>query len=72
MLSCEIKVNGSMVGHIYARNITGSLYSERSAHEYMWEYYRPEQRKVISGTCTHVRKAGIEKLVSIILSEVDK
>lgn len=72
MLTVELKVNGTMVGHIYARNVTGTKHLGNQNHLYHWEYYRPEQRTLRQGTVTHVRDDGIEQLISIILSEVDK
>lgn len=72
MLSCEIKVNGAMVGHIYARNITGSRQIHDDVHHYLWEYYRPEQRSCKSGKVNHTRDNGIEALIALILAEVGK
>jgi hypothetical protein len=72
MLSCEIKVNGNLVGHIYARNVTGEVSPDQTQHLYHWEYYRPESRKVRNGIVSHIRRDGIEQLISIILAEVDK
>ncbi len=72
MLSAEIKVNGNMVGHIYARNVTGKLNLKNESHLYWWEYYRPESRRSNKGYVNHVRAEGIEQLISLILAEVDK
>ncbi len=71
MLSVELKVNGVMVGHIYGRNISGNDHMYCSEHIYRWEYYKPEQRQMVSGTVKHIRDDGIEKLISLILKEVE-
>jgi hypothetical protein len=57
-----------MIGHIYGRN----LGQKDNKTEYLYEYYKPENRKVIVGNVLHKREDGIEKLLSIILKDVDK
>ncbi len=71
MLSVELKVNGVMVGHIYARNIT-STEKLVGLNLYHCEYYRPETRKVSKGKVSHNREDGIEILVGKILTLVGK
>jgi hypothetical protein len=71
MISAEIKVNGTMVGHIYARNISTPevLESGVGLNLYHWEYYKPENRIAKRGKVSHERQDGIEKLISKILAE---
>ena len=71
MLSVEIKINGNMIGHIYARNTTPTTKAV-GLNLYTSEYYKPELRSVVKGEITHEREAGIEKLVGKILLEVSK
>ncbi len=74
MLSAEIKVNGTMVGHIYARNISTPAILEAGVglNMYHWEYYRPEQRSAKRGKVVHERQDGIESLIGKNLAEVGK
>ncbi len=69
MISVELKVNGVMVGHIYARNIT-PVDKLVGLNLYHCEYYRPEKRKVSKGKVSHKREDGIEKLVGKILTTI--
>ncbi len=69
MISVELKVNGVMVGHIYARNITPSN-KIVGFNLYHWEYYTPEAREVLKGKVKHKREAGIGVLVGKILALV--
>jgi hypothetical protein len=68
MFTCEIRINGTMVGHIYGRNTKdvegGTLYN--------FEYYAPEARSTKHGNVVHRRSDGIEKLVAAILTEATK
>ena len=55
-----------MIGHIYGRN--EELYPEGKGETiYAWEYYRPESRKLQSGTVLHKTEDGIESLICKIL-----
>lgn len=72
MFNVEIRVNGTMIGHIYGRNITPATKQGVGLDLYTWEYYKPESRTVVKGVVSHDRDAGIEKLVGKILLEVTK
>lgn len=69
MFTVEIKINGTMLGHIYGRNLQ---VQEGGLDRYEYEYYEPEIPKLRCGTVLHGRKNGIRKLVKIILDDVDK
>ena len=74
MLTVEIKVNGNIVGCLYAHNegpIPG--YNEGGdEYHYSWEYYRVRSKKIITGLCEHGRSDGIEVLVKKILQKICK
>jgi len=69
MFTMEIRINGTMIAHIYGRN-TGE--TKDGAHEYVYELYETETRGVVNGTVYHKRQEGIKKLVSAILADADK
>ncbi len=67
MLTVEIKVNGSLVAHVYARNIAPI---PSGKYRYEFEFYETETRKVRNGCVEHRREDGIVSLVNTILSEM--
>jgi hypothetical protein len=67
MFTVEIKVNGSLIGHIYGRNMSGD---KDGKCWYNYEYYEPETRHVMKGTVPHKREDGIRALVTTILNHV--
>jgi hypothetical protein len=67
MFTVEIKINGSLIGHIYARNVKDVGLDEC---EYAYEYYEPESRGLTKGKVRHRRKDGIRPLVGMILGDV--
>ena len=69
MFTIEIKINGSLVGHIYGHN-EGHI-NAKGETLYRYEYYEVETRRVRPGTVRHVRKGGIRSLVVAILSSVE-
>lgn len=66
MFTVELKINGTMIGHIYGHN---EGLEDEGLTKYSWEYYRIESRKVTSGTVLHHRDDGLESLVAKILEE---
>jgi hypothetical protein len=66
MFTIEIKINGSMIGHIYGHN-EGLAPEGKGETVYRWEYYRTESRELQNGTALHKRGDGIEALVCKIL-----
>lgn len=67
MFTFEIRINGSLVGHIYGRN-KGAV--GNGEHCYDYEHYEPEKRVVRPGTVRHAQKDGINKLVARILADI--
>jgi len=70
MFSVELRVNGSLIGHIYGRNVTQQS-SRKEEDEYAYEYYEPEQALLIKGRVSHSRPNGLRRLVQLILNDVD-
>lgn len=70
MFTFEIRINGSLIGHIYGHN--EDQYDDEGRTEYSYEYYDVETRTQTKGTVFHHRKEGIRKLVKLILEDVDE
>ena len=73
MFTIEIKINGSMIGHIYGRNIgyTEDCGPNEHMMNYTYEYYEPETREIKSGRVKHERTDGARRLVQLILEDLD-
>lgn len=69
MFTVEIKINGSMIAHVYGRNYD-TLPSGLT--KYRYEYYQPENRALRTGFVEHDRSLGIVPLVKSILIDVEK
>lgn len=69
MFTFEIRINGSLIGHIYGHN--ESRTDDEGRDEYSYEYYETGTRKLIKGTVFHRRVEGIRPLVTKILTDVD-
>lgn len=69
MFTVEIRINGTLISHIYGRNIA-PLPNGKSRYEY--EYYEAESRKVQTGTVEHRREDGLRSLVTEILNNVSE
>ena len=67
MFTVEIKINGSLIGHIYGHNEGHTDKGDR----YRYEYYETETRKIVNGEVTHPRRNGIRPLITAILSDVE-
>ena len=78
MLTAEIKINGAMIGHVYARNVCLAMNCDglpgdrKHVCRYVYEYYEVESRKIVNGEVRHNRNDGIRKLISLILLDADK
>ena len=70
MFTVEIKINGSMIIHIYGHNESETDSSGRD--KYSFEYYEVETKKIQSGTIYHNRGDGICKLIELILTAKKK
>ena len=65
MFTVEIRVNGTLINHIYGRNVRDIT---PGVSDYHYECYTAESGKVVCGSVHHARKDGINKLVSLILA----
>ena len=68
MFTVEIKINGSLINHIYGHNEGSS--PDGRGDQYRYELYEVETRAVKNGRVTHKRSDGINKLVAAILLDV--
>lgn len=70
MFTIEIRINGTLVAHIYGRNLNKTPHGD---FEYGYEYYSPElPSSVIKGIVCHDRGKGINPLITKILDDVSK
>jgi len=69
MFTVEIKINGSLINHIYGHNEGPS--SVRGNDAYRYELYEVETRSIRNGNVNHDRKDGINALVAKILQDAD-
>lgn len=73
MITTEIKINGILLGHMYAHNVgkaNDGFGNDRGRYRYDYEYYRIGKGRIIMGSLTHNRSEGAEKLISLLLDEV--
>ena len=68
MFTFEIKINGSLIAHIYGHN-EGRRNAEGET-EYRYEYYETENPKLTVGTVHHDPQKGIRPLIVEILQDV--
>lgn len=68
MFTAEIRVNGTLVAHLYGRNVgeSGEL------HKYDYEYYQTAEGGLKMGSVIHDQEDGIAALVSKILAHQNK
>jgi len=67
MFTVEIRINGTLIGHIYGRNM-GRNPGGKTRYDY--EYYEPELPNVRKGSVMHERDGGIRPLIAAILADV--
>jgi hypothetical protein len=67
MFTVELRVNGTMVSHIYGRNIAPACSGK---HRYEYEYYEIERRQTHRGVVEHRRESGIRALIASILEDI--
>lgn len=68
MFTFEIRINGSLIAHIYGHN-EGEI-DKKGQTKYSYEYYEPTTRRIVSGTVRHKRGDGIRPLVTTILKDI--
>lgn len=67
MLTAELKINGTLIGHLYGHN---EGYNTDGSCEYSWHYYKTETGAVVKGTLSHKREDGLEELIASILRSI--
>lgn len=72
MFTVEVRINGSLISHIYGHNEGPSPTGKFQEDVYTYELYEVESRNVRNGQVTHYRPNGINALIGMILSDVDK
>ena len=70
MFTFEIRINGDLISHIYGHN--ERLDKNGRHYEYSYRHYSVETGDITAGTVKHERKKGINKLIRLILEEVEK
>ena len=70
MITREIKINGQLISHLYVRNLTINIDARECPYEY--EYYEVRKGVVQYGNVTHVREEGADKLIKIIMLDIEK
>jgi hypothetical protein len=68
MFTVELKINGALVGHVYGVNKGVAANGKTS---YVYDYYDVGNRKITKGTVKHKRDDGLNKLIALILEDVD-
>jgi hypothetical protein len=69
MLTVEMKINGTMIGQIYAHNEGGAL----GNCDYKWHCYLMDDAgkpSLYEGRVNHQRQEGFAKLMSIIYEDL--
>jgi len=70
MITCEIKVNGILIGVLYMRNTEAVGGPKNMKHIYKAEYYSPENGlKTVE--VTHKRKDGALKIIKRAITAVE-
>jgi len=69
MFTVEIRINGSLITHIYGHN-EGTVPGGKD--QYRYEVYHVEERALVNGTVKHHYGEGITKLVQLILKDADE
>ena len=73
MITTEIKINGNLIGYLYAHNVgavnIASSYLDH-LYNYEYKYYVIGKDEVVTGKVQHKRSTGAERLISIILKDI--
>ena len=70
MFTVEIKINGTMIVHIYGLN--KCEITDTGETKYDYEIYEVSTRQVKSGSINHFRSKGVAPLVASILLDSEK
>ena len=72
MLTVEMKINGTLIGQIYAHN--KGFNHDNNTHEYKYHMYQmgmDGEPVIKEGWVSHYREDGFNKLISIILEDME-
>ena len=72
MIEATLRVNGALIGQLYARNITEFGLGDNPdaiPNKYLVEYYEPESG-VVGRMVTHNRPDGAAKLMALAFSAI--
>ena len=67
MITVEIRINGALIGHIYAVNERGA---SDGLCEYRYEYYEPDRGGLVTGKVKHERTKGAAELVKKLAANI--
>jgi len=67
MFTVEIRINGTLIAHVYGRNVGSG--SKQGLTHYYYELYRTGNRNLITGDVEHKRDNGIEALIVKVLAD---
>ena len=71
MMTCEIRINGNLIGVLYMRNVGATGSPENMKHIYHTEYYTYEEPLMVVKT-THKRTDGALELIKKAIIAVRK
>lgn len=72
MFTVEIRINGSLINHIYGHNEGPSSTGKYQEDLYSYELYEVDSRNVRNGQVAHYRPDGINSLLVKILNNAEQ
>lgn len=70
MFSVEIRINGNLVSHLYGQNMIDIDDDKKCRYRYV--YHRVDKLDSTEGNVSHKHDDGIEKLLQIVLKDMEK
>ena len=70
MISSDIRINGALIAHLHATNVSVSSGSGMARYE--WTYHNIKTGSVSRGELTHIRADGAAVLISEILQAYER
>lgn len=68
MLTAEIRVNTTLIGHLYIVN-EGLFITKPEFTQYRYEYYEPD-KNIITGKVIHKRSEGALTLIETVIKNI--
>jgi len=72
MFTVEVRVNGTLIVHVYGRNVSGAPSGRPNEYHYDLVELSQDSRSAIDGRVSHVPDKGITELVRLILADVNR